>query len=207
MDVVVLVPAKPLPAAKSRLRAEIGERISGLALAMAVDTVRAAVGCSAVTEVVVITNDRTIAAATRAAGAAITPDRPERGLNEALRRAAASARRRMPDACVISQPADCPCVTSDDFFDLITMLQGSTARHFVRDAAGPGTTALASAGGCELDPRYGPDSAAAHRASGARELIGPRWRRLRRDVDTAADLESAKRLGLGASTAAWLMQP
>jgi 2-phospho-L-lactate guanylyltransferase len=51
-----------------------------------------------------------------------------------------------------------------------------------------------------LDPRFGPGSAAAHAASGARPLHGD-WPTLRRDVDTDADLADAARLGLGPRTA------
>ena len=51
-------------------------------------------------------------------------------------------------------------------------------------------------------PRYGPASAAAHRAAGAVELTGD-WPSLRHDVDTAADLRTAAELGLGPATSAW----
>jgi 2-phospho-L-lactate guanylyltransferase len=50
-----------------------------------------------------------------------------------------------------------------------------------------------------LAPRFGPGSAAAHLASGARRLAGD-WPTLRRDIDTGADLEAGKDLGLGAHT-------
>src|SRR5919199_1918141 len=46
------------------------------------------------------------------------------------------------------------------------------------DAAGTGTTLLVAAPGCALDPRFGPGSAAVHRASGARQLAGD-WPGLR----------------------------
>jgi 2-phospho-L-lactate/phosphoenolpyruvate guanylyltransferase len=50
--------------------------------------------------------------------------------------------------------------------------------------------------GGDLDPHFGPGSAVAHAASGARPLDGD-WPSLRRDVDTPADLTAAARLGLG----------
>ncbi|MEV6813934.1 2-phospho-L-lactate guanylyltransferase, partial [Micromonospora sp. NPDC051296] len=74
-------------------------------------------------------------------------------------------------------------------------------RRFVADAPGTGTVLLAAPPGVPLDPRFGPDSAAAHLASGAHPLAGD-WPSLRRDVDTAGDLAAALRLGLGPRTAA-----
>src|SRR2546422_7400003 len=46
--------------------------------------------------------------------------------------------------------------------------------------------------GADLDPRFGPGSAAAHLSSGARALAGP-LTSLRLDVDTTNDLEAALR--------------
>jgi 2-phospho-L-lactate guanylyltransferase len=71
----------------------------------------------------------------------------------------------------------------------------------VADAPGTGTVLLTAPPGVPLDPRFGVGSAAAHRASGAVPLTGP-WPSLRRDVDTAADLADAARLGLGPATRA-----
>ncbi|MEV0212357.1 NTP transferase domain-containing protein [Micromonospora sp. NPDC050695] len=76
-------------------------------------------------------------------------------------------------------------------------------RRFVPDAPGGGTVLLTAAPGVALDPRFGVGSAAAHAASGALPLTGD-WPSLRRDVDTAADLSAAARLGLGPRTAALL---
>ncbi|MGH3997494.1 MAG: 2-phospho-L-lactate guanylyltransferase, partial [Pseudonocardiaceae bacterium] len=64
-------------------------------------------------------------------------------------------------------------------------------------------TLLLAAPGQPLDPRFGADSAATHRATGAHELAGG-WPGLRCDVDTAADLAVAHDLGLGRFTRAVL---
>jgi 2-phospho-L-lactate guanylyltransferase len=76
----------------------------------------------------------------------------------------------------------------------------ASARAFVADATGTGTTLLAAAPGVELAPAYGPRSRQSHLASGAAELPGAPGLRL--DVDTPEDLQAAVRLGLGAATAA-----
>jgi 2-phospho-L-lactate guanylyltransferase len=57
--------------------------------------------------------------------------------------------------------------------------------------------------GVPLEPRFGADSAAVHKAHGAVRLDGD-WPGLRRDVDTEADLTAAAALGLGRHTAATL---
>jgi len=56
--------------------------------------------------------------------------------------------------------------------------------------------------GAEFVPRFGPGSAARHRAGGAVELTRPGLAGLRRDVDSPADLRGARALGLGTRTAA-----
>ena len=79
-------------------------------------------------------------------------------------------------------------------------------RAFVRDAAGTGTVLLCAPAGMPLAPAFGPGSAAAHAASGARELRGD-WPGLRHDVDTAADLRAALARGAGPFTRALLWDP
>ena len=74
----------------------------------------------------------------------------------------------------------------------------AAGRGFVADAEGVGTTLLAAAPGTPLQPRFGADSARAHRDSGAVALPAPAA--LRRDVDTPADLREALRLGVGPRT-------
>jgi 2-phospho-L-lactate guanylyltransferase len=69
----------------------------------------------------------------------------------------------------------------------------------VADAHGTGTTLL-TAVVCPLDPRFGPDSARAHRDSGAVALSGD-WPGLVQDVDTEEDLRVALALGTGPQTA------
>jgi 2-phospho-L-lactate guanylyltransferase len=51
----------------------------------------------------------------------------------------------------------------------------------------------------DFDPHFGPGSREAHLASGAREISGE-LSSLRYDVDDAAGLAAATRLGLGART-------
>jgi 2-phospho-L-lactate guanylyltransferase len=72
----------------------------------------------------------------------------------------------------------------------------------VPDSAGSGTTLYAVRPGTAFRPRFGPGSAARHRAAGAAEITRPDLASLRRDVDEPADLRGARELGLGTRTAA-----
>ncbi|MEO3779159.1 2-phospho-L-lactate guanylyltransferase [Micromonospora sp. B11E3] len=199
----VVVPVKRLGVAKSRLRGALpGVPHEELALALAADTVAAARACPAVADVVVVTDDPRVAAAAGAAGARTVPDAPDAGLNAAFRHGAGVATAN-GGAWVVGLTADLPALRPDELAAaLVAVAAGpSGVRRFVADAPGSGTVLLAAPPGVPLDPRFGAGSAAAHLASGALPLAGD-WPTLRRDVDTAADLAAAARLGLGARSAA-----
>ncbi|MEH1169203.1 2-phospho-L-lactate guanylyltransferase [Micromonospora sp. CPCC 205539] len=196
----VVVPVKRLAAAKSRLRGALpGVPHEELALALAADTLRAVLACPVVAEALVVTDDAQVAATARAVGARVLPDEPDAGLNAAFRHGAAGAAA----GWVVGITADLPALRPAELAAALLAAQTDRAgvRRFVPDAPGTGTVLLAAPPGVGLDPRFGVGSAAAHAASGALPLIGD-WPSLRRDVDTAADLAAAARLGLGARTAA-----
>jgi 2-phospho-L-lactate guanylyltransferase len=202
----VVVPAKRLALAKTRLRPVTADRggpagvaHADLVLALLADTVAAAAGCPLVGRVLVVTDDPAAADVVRALGAGTVADEPDRGLNPALEHGA----RRSGGPAVAALSSDLPALRPEE---LTAALNAATptddeaaARSFVADAEGTGTTLL-TAVGTPLDPRFGTGSAAAHRASGARALAGD-WPGLAQDVDTAADLRAALALGVGRSTA------
>jgi 2-phospho-L-lactate guanylyltransferase len=198
----LVVPAKLLSRAKTRLApltARFGDgapaRHRELVLAMLADTVAAALTSPAVAGVLVVTDDPGVGDLVRSLGARTVPDTPDRGLNAALAHGAAAARDAGARA-VAAMSSDLPALRPAE---LTAALAGVTGRGFVADAEGTGTTLLCAATG-ELDPHFGPGSAAAHLRSGAVPLDGD-WPGLRRDVDTAADLDAAGGLGLGSRTA------
>ncbi len=187
------MPVKELGLAKSRLRGALaGVPHADLVLALVLDTLSAALACPAVAEVLVITADEAAAAAARGLGAKVLPDPPP-GLNPALEHGVAAA----GGGALAALPGDLPALRSAD---LAATLAAATRRGFVPDHDGTGTTLLAAPAGVPLDPRFGPGSARAHARSGA--VVLPAAPSLRHDVDTAADLAAAARLGLGARTAA-----
>lgn len=191
----LVVPVKPLELAKSRLAEVAGERRADLALAMAADTVEAALRPELVATVVAVTDDDRAAKLLGDLGALVVADEPDAGLNPALRHGAAIAREHAPAVGALS--ADLPALRSGV---LRTVLEAASAHRyaFVPDLAGTGTTLYTATGGQAFEPRFGVDSAARHRESGAVAL--PAAAPLRRDVDTRADLVAAVALGVGPRT-------
>lgn len=192
----LVVPVKRLARAKTRLdhplRAE-------LALAFASDTVTAALA-SGIGDVTVITDDPAARVRMAALGARVIADAPDAGLNPALRHAADTL---APDCWVGALSADLPAARPDEFDALLQEARAAGGvGSFVPDRSG-GTTVLLRPPGHALDPQFGPDSAAAHRRSGA-AAIGAGLRGLRLDVDTAEDLAAAVAQGVGPHTAAVL---
>ncbi len=195
----VVVPAKRLSTAKTRLRpvSATPDAHAALVLALLADTVEAALACPAVAVVAVVTDDPDAAAVVRAAGARTVPDVPDQGLNPALEHGAAAAGA----AAVAALASDLPALRPEELAAALAAAEAAP-RCFVPDAAGTGTTLL-TAVATPLAPRFGPDSARAHRDGGAVPLAGD-WPGLTRDVDTAADLRAALELGVGLHTAGLL---
>ncbi|HLL08372.1 MAG TPA: 2-phospho-L-lactate guanylyltransferase [Nocardioidaceae bacterium] len=195
---VLVIPVKHASIAKSRLATFAGVRRPELARAMAEDTVAAALQCPLVHGLVVVTDDEPSATALRLLGAAVVPDEPSAGLNEALEHGVSVAAQLGDHVGALS--GDLPALRPNELQSALAAAPG-TRRSFVVDAAGSGTTVLLAPGGLPLGARFGPESAAAHRRSGAVELRGASLDSLRRDVDTEADVAHAVRLGVGARTA------
>lgn len=204
--VALVVPVKPLRAAKSRLRGATGDdpvSHGRLALALALDTIAAARGARLVARVLVMSTDPEVAAGLAAEGVTVEPDGPRPGLNPALTHGVGLLRSAGAGAVGALQ-ADLPALTPADLdaallAGLTLFARGGPDRAFVPDTDATGTTLLLAAAGASLAPRFGRGSARRHRESGAAELVGD-WPGLRRDVDTGADLRQAADLGLGAYT-------
>lgn len=191
MPFALVVPAKELAHAKSRL--EVGARRRSLAVAFAADAVAAAVQSEQVSAVYVVTDDPALADIARVLGAVVLPDEGHGDLNEVLRAAVG----RLPHSAVAAMCADLPCLTTDH---LSAALEEMPRRGmgFVPDHVGTGTTLLAARNVAEFNPQFGPGSCAAHLNAGAIELAAGQTLRL--DVDTMADLAAARHLGVGLHT-------
>jgi 2-phospho-L-lactate/phosphoenolpyruvate guanylyltransferase len=197
----VVTPLKPLASAKTRLAGAAGPLREELALAFAQDTVRAVVACPLVRDVTVVTDDPVAGPALAALGARLVPDSPAAGLNAALRHASrwVRAQGRTPVAAI---NADLPALRPAELAAVLNTAARLSGRAFLADAAGVGTTLLAAPAGSPLMPAFGGPSRARHRASGAHEITLRCAHSVRQDVDTADDLRSALRLGVGPFTEA-----
>jgi 2-phospho-L-lactate/phosphoenolpyruvate guanylyltransferase len=189
--IVVIVPVGALEGAKSRLGEALdAEERSDLVARMAAGTVAAAVGARGVAETLVVTPDEMVRQiATRSGGRPIR-QRGE-GLNAGLRQARDDALAGGADAIVIV-PIDLPLVSSAAIEALLEPLEHPDRPLviIVPDRHGRGTNALVVAPPGAIEPSFGGDSLAAHRAlaleAGARivEIDGP----LTLDLDTPDDL-------------------
>jgi len=202
-DWSIVVPLKRLHAAKSRLRGAVpGVAHDDLVLALALDTVQAALRCPVVRAVYVVTDEIRTQNAVSALGAHWIRDAPDAGLNPALTHGAAHVARSAPDTGVATLGGDLPALRPEELAEALTMAMAHE-RAYVPDAPGSGTVLLTARPGVTLDPRFGPDSAREHARSGAYLLDGV-WPSLRRDVDVREDLVTAAHLGLGSHTSALL---
>lgn len=199
--VTAVVPVKPLALAKSRLDLPAEHR-QALALAFALDTVAALAQTSYVVGVLVVTSDETVAGRVRGAGVRVTGDCGT-GLGTAVREGIRVASAWHPEGGVAVVPGDLPCLTPADVTDVLVASGADAGGRgaFVPDRAGTGTTLVVQPTGIAALTRYGPDSAARHRALGLRELAGAPAG-ARHDVDTWADLRAATALGVGMHTRA-----
>lgn len=206
----VVVPVKGGPHAKSRL-GSLSARVA-LAEAFALDTVAALVAASAVERVFVVTDSVSFGYKLTALGAIRVPEEPaspvettgHARLNAAIALGVAAARGACPHAHLAVMTGDLPALRPSDI-EAAFGLAAQHSRSLVADVHGAGTTTLFAQSGVSVVPRFGRDSCAAHTADGHVVLAVAAESSLRRDVDTVADLEAARALGVGPRTQAVLM--
>ncbi len=194
----LVLPLKGGSDAKSRLGA--GPRVAS---AIGMDCLDAVLACPRARRVLVVTGDAVIASLAATAGAdVVAEDRPGAGLMAAVRRGLEEVGSG-PCAVLL---ADLPAMRPEDLSTALdAVARALAAPHgssmaFVPDAEGTGTVLVGALDVTKLDPAFGPQSARAHALRGARRLDLP-LPRLRRDVDTPADLAAAAALGVGPRTA------
>lgn len=200
----IVIPVKVLARAKSRLATLAGPRRPELALAMAADTVAAAVACGSGT-VIVVTGDAAATVELAGLGALVLPDEPDTGLNRALEFGAAHAAARWPERGRAALAADLPALKPGELGGALAAA-ARLPEAFVADAAGTGTTLYMAGPEAAFCPKFGPGSRDRHRLGGAVQLDLDSASGLRRDVDTPADLRQAAQIGLGPRTAALAAQ-
>ena len=197
---IVVIAAKRLDAAKSRLAGPTGNHRAELAIGMLLDTVSAARAALGVTAVLVVTDDERIGGAVSSIGARAVADISGEGLNAAFHHGIAAATLQYPGVGVALLAGDLPALRPDE---LESALQAADDAEVVAvaDHVGTGTTMLAARTLASLHPAFGVDSFARHVAAGAVAVTGE-LQGLRCDVDEAADLRVAVEIGVGPATAA-----
>lgn len=191
----IVIPVKPASIGKSRLG--LGPE---LARAIALDTVAAAVACSVVGRVLVVTADTQF----RPPGVEIVAERAPAGIDAAIRTAAALVAPGSPHAALLG---DLPSLRPDDLaeaLDAASRFAAPGAGTFVADREQTGTTLVTAPTAGPLRTAFGPGSAAAHRALGLTSLDLPPGSTLAADVDTREQFDVARALGLGPATRAAL---
>lgn len=195
----LVVPVKRRAEAKSRLQVPGGvDARAELALAFALDTLEAALGAREVARVVLVTGEPTLREAVAARPKVRLVADPGTGLGGALAAGLAVVRAEHPGPAAVLL-GDLPALRSREL-DAALVAARQWPRSVVPDADGSGTTLLTALDVADLHPRFGPGSRRAHELAGHAPVprCGPG---LRQDVDTAADLAVAARLGVGGATA------
>lgn len=191
----LVVPVKRAVAAKTRLRPPPPLSRPEIARAVARDTLEAVCRAVPASHVTVVTSDDNAQAAARALGAVVVED-PGTGLDAAVRAGLEAA----PGPWRAVLLGDLPALTEEE---LVAALEACAAypSAVVPDSQGTGTVLLTATRG-RPEPSFGPGSAVRH--AGSATLLPLDLPRLRRDVDTWADLGEALALGLGPHTRAAL---
>jgi len=190
---VVVIPVKGTGDAKSRF-GDSPQRAE-LALAIALDTVSAALAATSVIGVLVVTSTEAAAAFDDLDALVVVEEQPS-GLGAAIASGiAVAAELGAPGRGIAVLLGDLPALTPRELDDALS----TAAQHplaMVADAAGAGTTLVTAADGRVHAAAFGPDSRRAHRAAGYAELDLPVGSGLRTDVDTLDELRAlAPRVG------------
>ena len=194
-----VVPVKGGPLAKSRLLVPATVRAE-LAGAFARDTVDALRAADPSMPVLLVTDDADLGRWARARGCVVVPD-PGGGLDAGVAAGVtAAAEHGATHAAVVL--GDHPALRPEEVRAALDAVS-EVERAVVPDADGSGTALLTLPAGDGARTAFGPGSAAGHVALG-HEWHSPPVPGLRLDVDDAAGLAAAVRLGVGRHTSAAL---
>jgi 2-phospho-L-lactate/phosphoenolpyruvate guanylyltransferase len=200
------VPLKPLDDALGRLGGLLdagGRRV--LQEAMLRDVLGACGAAERVARTAVVTDDARGAALARAEGATVIADhRPPRGMDAAVRRGMAAARRAGARSALVLF-ADLPLAGADDLDAVVVAGGPAPGVVLVPSRDGEGTNALLVTPPEALAPELGPGSLARHLRQAERRDLAVRLAArsgLGLDVDTPEDLAAFWGLGRAGATRA-----
>ena len=187
----IVVPIRDPHTGKTRLGAGVD-----INLAIAQDTLAAALDCTLVCRVIVVTDEQGwVSAKLRGTRRLDFVPQHSRGLAGAIDEGIAHA----GDGAVAVMLGDLPALSPG------TLQRALSAASFVQrgmvsDHTGSGTTLITARKAADHRPCFGPGSAGLHRDLGYEELPIGADSALRRDVDTPDDLDAVLRLGVGPAT-------
>lgn len=201
---VAIVPIGTLENAKSRLGGTLdAEERRDLVDTMIYRTIRATLATPGVAETLAVSPDPEAIEQASFLGARTMRQRSQGGLNAGLREARDDAIAGGADA-VLFLPIDLPLVSPDAIAQLIAPLDVVGERPLVvlaPDRHGRGTNGLVVAPPDAIDPAFGGDSRAAHRACA--EAVGARYVEIDGpfglDIDTPDDLLLVEALAIQAT--------
>jgi len=180
---IVVVPVKGTSQAKSRFGS--GDH-STLALAMAADTVTAAMAVESVAGVLVVTTAEASGIFDDLGAFVIVQE--SAGLTSAIDLGVATAiELGEPWRGIAVLLGDLPALTPAELGAALAAAQ-SHPRAMVSDVTGDGTVLITASSGSFHSPRFGPGSSSAHLAEGYTPLEVPASSGLRNDVDSASEL-------------------
>ncbi len=212
---VVVLPVKRWAYAKSRLTTDAHLRAE-FARAFALDVLATARSTPGVAAVVLVTREPTLASRlalvrTPPEGGpadlaeVVVVDDPGEHLDESVLYGAAQAARRWPGLGTAVVTSDLP-VLRPGHLEAVLAAATVHVRAAVADTEGTGTTVLTATAGHDIRPAFGAGSFARHRRLGAADITANAAPAVRRDVDIAAHLATARRLGVGVHTQAVVEQ-
>lgn len=189
---VALLPAKPLPLAKTRLGSVLrDEERMAVAAAMFTDVLRALADSVAIDTVLVVTADSTLAAHARRSGAAVLEEGTPRGLNGAVTLGTDAAVRMGASAALVVL-SDLPLLRGSDVDELMERAP-SRGIVVVPCKDGTGTNAILHLPPAVLPPCFGGRSLERHVGVAERHRLTceiVRNARIEFDLDTPDDLRA-----------------
>lgn len=211
MRTIAILPVKSFGAAKQRLSDALGAGArQALAQAMFADVLRALRQAPGLDEIAVVTADPAADSAAASERVLVLRDTEQAGQSAA---ASIGIRHALEQGYgrALLVPGDTPLLEPGE---LVALLAGSELVVIVPDRHGTGTNALALSPPDAIEPSFGPDSCARHRAAAVSAGLAHRVQEVRTlalDVDTPDDLatlaaELERRRGQACSTRGALSQ-
>lgn len=190
MNLLVLLPVKPLSLSKSRLAAVLNptERAAFVQDSLR-RTLQALARVDAVNEILVISADADIWHIAESYGAKTLREEDVPGLNPSLRRGLAYAKQTRADTLMIL-PVDLPQINADSLREAIRLLPPAPSALIAPDTRGDGSNLLLFSPPDLITPCYGPNSFNRYQKALREINIQPvilRADALARDIDTPED--------------------